>query len=232
VFQGPQEALNAYAAQGVNGPTNPVNTGNTGAIGGAVTDPLHGFAKNFDPALLPYVYAQPELILSALMQKQKMDPFGQQAGLFTAATPYMDALNAIMPLAWGASGQPGPSEPVNWLAKMMQEGLTPGGAAIDFGDVLTQLGRVDPSDEQSVLGAMLAGVGMDPLDQISKLKQIVLGGAQGGLAPQFQSAVQNMLNAAATKYMGGFTTGKTTDSFLNNVFGSGGIFAPGANFGR
>jgi hypothetical protein len=117
----------------------------------------------------------------------------------------MDALNAVMPLAWGGQLPPDPSAAVNWLAKMGQQGITPGGAAIDFGDVMRSLqglGKDTPGF------ASLFGTGLAPADQVNAAKQIVYGAAQAGLPEFFQRAVQNMMNQAALAY----TTGQYTNA--------------------
>lgn len=206
--------------------TKTVNTGSSGATGD-VSDAATGFAKAFKGDMLPYVYAQPELILRELMRQQGLDPTGRNAGLYTAATPYMDALNAILPLAFGATGPAGPSSAVNWLASMAQQGMTPGGRTINFQDVMDRLGAINMgrADNGDVLAGMLGATGMDPLDQINAVKQIVLGAAQGGLPPQYQRAVQNMLNAAAVNYMGNVVGGNgDPGAFLTQLMKTGGIF--------
>jgi hypothetical protein len=187
------------------------STGGTGGTGG-LTAPLTGLAGSFDPALLQYVYAQPELILKQLMTNNGQLPLTRNSGLFTAGTPYMDALMTILPLAFGGNGQPDSSSAINWLGQQMQSGMTPGGQGINFGGVL-DAARSQLGDPSSAAAQYYNAPGMDPLDQISKMKELVLGAGSMGLAPQFQTALKNALNTASLNYMSQFTTGQNSQNF-------------------
>jgi hypothetical protein len=178
----------------------PVNTGATGAAGGNLTDPLTGFAAGFRPEALQALMANPELVLSALMQQRGMNPTGGGAGLMQLGLPTMDSLAAVMPLAWGGNLPPNPSAPINWLAKMGQQAITPGGSAINFADVMNTLGGLG---QNTSAFQSLFGTGMAPQDQVNAVKQIVYGAAQQGLPEFFQRAVQNQMNQAALSYLGG-----------------------------
>lgn len=187
----PQTAASAYQGSG----SSPL-------VGGPISTPATGFAAQvgYRPEAIQSLLAQPELILADLMSQRGMSPNGAGAGLMALGTPYMDALNAVMPLAFGGGLPNTPWSPINWLAQMGQQAITPGGAAIDFHDVMRQLGGLAPG---SATYDSLYGTGMSPLDQVNATKQIVYGAAQAGLPEFFQRAVQNQMNAAALDFLRG-----------------------------
>jgi hypothetical protein len=204
-----------YNPDGTRGVGGGIAASNLAPGNGQNTDlsaPLTGLAGSFDPSLLQYVYAQPELILKQLMQNNGQSPLTGNSGLFTAATPYMDALMSILPLAFGGGGQPNASAPINWMGDMMQQGMTPGGQGIDFGSVM-RAAQDQLKNTSSATSQYYNAPGMDPLDQINKMKELVLGAGSAGLAPQFQTALKNALNSASLNYMGKFTTGQQAGNF-------------------
>jgi hypothetical protein len=199
VVQGPNGTM--YSAAGTAGPQGT-------SVPGATTDldkSLTGLAASFDPTLLNYVYAQPELILRQLMMNQGQKPDGANSGLYTATTPYVDALNAILPLAFAGGGPPDQSSGINWIGSQLQQGMQPGGQGIDFTQVLNAL-RSQTRDASSAAGQYFTRPGLDPIDQYNRLKDVVMGAANVGLPPQFADAMKGALSSAFNTYMGNFTS--------------------------
>lgn len=202
-----------YAAQAANAGAGGGGTG-TGSEGTLGNDPLTGFAARFSEAMLPYVYAQPEILVNELLKSQGMNGLGNNSGLLTALTPYADQLSALMPLAFGGQGQPSTSAPINWLADTLGAAMKPGGGGgVSFGGVMDQL-MAATKDPESAAAQYLMAPGMDPIDQFNKTKELVSAASGLGLAPQFQQAMRNAMNSAFLRYMDGFTSGDATGNFL------------------
>jgi hypothetical protein len=180
---------------------------------------LHGLAANFSNAYLPNVLANPDLIAAEVLRQRGMDPTGNATGLMAALTPYMDAARALVPLAWGGGLPPDTSAPINWLGSRAKMGTTPGGPAFDFRTIMDTLGGLG-KDSATYQG--LYGTGMSPEDQVNATKQIVYAAAQLGMPPEFQRAIQNMMNSSAlnfydSQYTGG--TPKPFAKFMPNFYG-------------
>jgi hypothetical protein len=210
-FQGPQEAQNAvYAASTGGGGVSPTGAGTAPGM----TQNLHGLASNFSDVYLPNVLANPDLIAAEALRQRGMNPTGNATGLMAALTPYMDASRALLPLAWGGALPPDTSAPINWLGTVANRGTTPGGPAFDFRTIMNQLGGLSP---QSAAYQGLYGTGMSPEDQVNATKQIVYAAAQMGLPPEFQRAVQNMMNSSALNFYDSQYTGGTPKPFSGFV---------------
>lgn len=191
-----------------------IATGQNGGTGSSnITGPLTGFASAFPADMIPYLYAEPENILQQVMRNQGQSPLTGNSGLYAAATPYMDALMSILPLAFGGKGISNQSDPLNWLAEQMGQGMKPGGAGIDFGSVLNAL-QSQMKNTSSATSQYFTAPGMNPLDQYAKAKEVLLGSASAGLPPQFQAALKNAMETAHAQYMGNLTTGKQAGNFL------------------
>lgn len=215
VMPGGGSSLVQNAAAGGTTGQGHYSTGNTGAVPGGVTDPLSGLAGTFTPGFLPTAMQQPEFILQALMQQMGQNPLGNQAGMFNAMTPYMDALMAISPVAWGGNTVPSNEQVVNWAGKLAQQGMTPGGAGINFGNVASSLAGIDPT---SHVGAGLAGPELSPQDQINRAKSILMGAADQGVSPFFQSAISNYITRQALDWMGNYgQTGQMASPFYQTL---------------
>lgn len=180
---------------------------------------LTGAAADFSNVYLPDVLANPDVITARMLQNRGIDPFGTGTGLMQAMSPYMDAVRALLPLAWGGNMPPSTSSPINWMDQRAKMGITPGGPAFDFRTVMDTLGGLGRNSDTY---QMLYGEGMSPEDQVNATKQMVYAAAQLGLPPEFQRSVQNQMNAAALKfYLDQYQGGQPRNfgSFVPNFYG-------------
>jgi hypothetical protein len=193
MFQ-PSSANYLGSAQGGVAPASTVNSAATRGTSDPISDPLTGFASSFTQDMLPYLYQQPELILRELLKQGGLSPDGANSGLLTVMTPYIDALNKILPLAFNGGGPPSESAPINWLAAQAEQGRTPGAGGISFGNILDAL-KSQTKDPASA-------------------RETILGAAGATLPPQFQDAMSGALSSAFLRFMGDMSTGKAEGNFL------------------
>jgi hypothetical protein len=212
MFQ-PSSANYLGSAQGGVAPASTVNSAATRGTSDPISDPLTGFASSFTQDMLPYLYQQPELILRELLKQGGLSPDGANSGLLTVMTPYIDALNKILPLAFNGGGPPSESAPINWLAAQAEQGRTPGAGGISFGNILDAL-KSQTKDPASAAFDYFMRPGLDPNDQYNRARETILGAAGATLPPQFQDAMSGALSSAFLRFMGDMSTGKAEGNFL------------------